>query len=262
MGALDGQVAIMTGGGTGIGRAAALMMAAEGAQVVVAGRRKPPLDEVAGEIARAGGRAVAHACDVAKPAEGRALAEWTIAQYGRVDVLVNNAGHSSKRRNVRWVEQADWDAVIAVNLTGVYALTQAVLPSMIERGGGTIVTISSLAALKPGLIGGAPYGAAKAGVLNLMGHVHTVLREKGIRATTIMPAEVDTPILDNRPLVPDDRARATMMQAEDVARAIMLCVTLPPRTVVETMVISPTILRDQSADIRVARDLGATPGAR
>ncbi|HXA98482.1 MAG TPA: SDR family NAD(P)-dependent oxidoreductase, partial [Candidatus Dormibacteraeota bacterium] len=133
MGALDGQVAIMTGGGTGIGRAAALMMAAEGAQVVVAGRRKPPLDEVAGEIARAGGRAVAHACDVAKPAEGRALAEWTIAQYGRVDVLVNNAGHSSKRRNVRWVEQADWDAVIAVNLTGVYALTQAVLPSMIER---------------------------------------------------------------------------------------------------------------------------------
>jgi NAD(P)-dependent dehydrogenase (short-subunit alcohol dehydrogenase family) len=262
MGALDGQVAIMTGGGTGIGRAAALMMAAEGAQVVVAGRRKPPLDEVAGEIARAGGRAVAHTCDVAKPAEGRALAEWTIAQYGRVDVLVNNAGHSSKRRNVRWVEQADWDAVIAVNLTGVYALTQAVLPSMIERGGGTIVTISSLAALKPGLIGGAPYGAAKAGVLNLMGHVHTVLREKGIRATTIMPAEVDTPILDNRPLVPDDRARATMMQAEDVARAIMLCVTLPPRTVVETMVISPTILRDQSADIRVARDLGATPGAR
>jgi NAD(P)-dependent dehydrogenase (short-subunit alcohol dehydrogenase family) len=262
MGALDGQVAIMTGGGTGIGRAAALMMAAEGAHVVVAGRRKPPLDEVASEIARSGGRAVAHACDVAKPAEGRALAEWTIAQYGRVDVLVNNAGHSSKRRNVRWVEQADWDAVIAVNLTGVYALTQAVLPSMIERGGGTIVTISSLAALKPGLIGGAPYGAAKAGVLNLMGHVHTVLREKGIRATTIMPAEVDTPILDNRPLVPDDRARATMMQAEDVARAIMLCVTLPPRTVVETMVISPTILRDQSADIRVARDLGATPGAR
>jgi len=261
MGVLDGQVAIMTGGGTGIGRSAALMLAAEGAQVVVAGRRKPPLDEVVGEIARAGGRAVARACDVARPAEGRALAEWTIAQYGRVDVLVNNAGHSSKRRNVRWVDQADWDAVIAVNLTGVYALTQAVLPSMIERGGGTIVTISSLAALKPGLIGGAPYGAAKAGVLNLMGHVHTVLREKGIRATTIMPAEVDTPILDNRPLVPDDKARATMMQPEDVARAIMLCVTLPPRTVVETMVISPTILRDQSADIRVSRDLGATPGA-
>ena len=262
MGVLDGQVAIMTGGGSGIGRSAALMLAAEGAQVVVAGRRKAPIEAVAVEIAGAGGRAVARVCDVAKPAEARALAEWTVAQHGRVDVLVNNAGHSSKARNVRWVGQEEWDGVLAVNLTGVYALTQAVLPGMIERGGGTIVTVSSLAALKPGLIGGAPYGAAKAGVRNLMGHVHTVLREKGIRATTIMPAEVDTPILDNRPLPPDARARATMMQAEDVARAILLCVTLPPRTVIEEIVMSPTILRDQSADIKVARDVGAPPGAR
>jgi NADP-dependent 3-hydroxy acid dehydrogenase YdfG len=261
MGVLDGQVAIMTGGGTGIGRSAALMLAAEGALVVVSGRRKAPIEAVAAEIAAVGGRAAARVCDVARPAEARALAEWTVAQYGRVDVLVNNAGHSSKARNVRWVPQEEWDSVIGVNLTGVYALTQAVLPSMIARGGGTIITVSSLAALKPGLIGGAPYGAAKAGVRNLMGHVHTVLREKGIRATTIMPAEVDTPILDNRPLVPDDRARATMMQAEDVARAIMLCVTLPARTVIEEMVMSPTILRDQSADLKTARDLGATPGA-
>ena len=260
MGVLDGQVVIMTGGGTGIGRSAALMLAAEGAQVVVAGRRKAPIEAVAGEIAQAGGRAVARACDVAKPGEARALAQWTVAQYGRVDVLVNNAGHSSKVRNVRWVSQEEWDSVLAVNLTGIYALTQAVLPGMIERGGGTIVTVSSLAALKPGLIGGAPYGAAKAGVRNLMGHVHTVLREKGIRATTIMPAEVDTPSLDNRPLPPDVKARATMMQAEDVARAIMLCVTLPPRTVIEEIVMSPTILRDQSADLKTARDIGAPPG--
>ncbi|HEX6078246.1 MAG TPA: SDR family oxidoreductase [Methylomirabilota bacterium] len=262
MGALDGQVAIMTGGGSGIGRAAALMLAAEGAQVVVAGRRKAPIEEVATEIGRAGGRAVARVCDVEKAAEARGLAEWTVAQCGRVDILVNNAGHSSRARNVRWVGQEEWDSVLAVNLTGVYALTQAVLPSMIERGGGTIITVSSLAALKPGLIGGAPYGAAKAGVRNLMGHVHTVLRDKGIRATTIMPAEVDTPILDNRPLRPDAQARATMMQAEDVARAILLCATLPPRTVIEEIVMSPTILRDQSADIRTARDEGAPPGAR
>ncbi|HMB87637.1 MAG TPA: SDR family oxidoreductase [Methylomirabilota bacterium] len=262
MGVLDGQVAIMTGGGSGIGRSAALMLAAEGAQVVVAGRRKAPLDEVVGEIAKAGGRAVARPCDVEKAAEARALAEWTIAQYGRVDILVNNAGHSSRARNIRWVGQEEWDSVLAVNLTGVYALTQAVLPSMIERGGGTIITISSLAALRPGLIGGAPYGAAKAAVLNLMGHVHNVLRDKGIRATTIMPAEVDTPILDNRPLRPDAMARSTMMHADDVARAILLCATLPPRTVIETMVMSPTILRDQSQDIKVARDEGAPPGAR
>jgi hypothetical protein len=77
-----------------------------------------------------------------------------------------------------------------------------------------------------------------------------------------MPAEVDTPILDNRPLNPGAAARATMMHADDVARAIVLCVTLPPRTVIETMVMSPTILRDQSADLKVARDIGAPPGVK
>src|SRR5262249_46164201 len=90
----------------------------------------------------------------------------------------------------------------------------------------------------------------------------TVLREKGIRATTIMPAEVDTPILDNRPLRPDAHARATMMLAEDVARAILLCATLPARTVIEEIVMSPTILRDQSADIRAGGDGGGPAGAR
>ncbi|HEU5321892.1 MAG TPA: SDR family oxidoreductase, partial [Methylomirabilota bacterium] len=216
---------------------------------------------VAGEIARAGGRAVARACDVAKPAEARALAEWTVAQYGRVDILVNNAGHSSKVRNLRWIGLEEWEKVMAVNVTGAFLLTQAVLPSMIERGGGTIVTVSSYAALRPGLIGGSVYGAAKAAQRNMMGHVHTVLRDKGIRATTIMPAEVDTPILDNRPMPPDAAARATMMMPEDVAEAILLCVTLPARTVIEEIVISPTRSRDQSKEIAVARDAGAPPGA-
>ena len=262
MGKLDGQVAIVTGAGSGIGRATALLLAAEGATVVAAARRAAPLDALVAEIVRAGGRASARTVDVGNPEQATALAGWTIEHHGRVDVLINNAGSSSRVRNIRWVGREEWERVFAVNMTGVYALTQAVLPSMIERGGGTIITVSSLAALKPGLIGGAPYGAAKAGVRNLMGHVHTVLREKGIRATTIMPAEVDTPILDNRPLVPDAKARASMMQADDVAQAIMLCVTLPARTVIEEMVMSPTILRDQSADIRTARDLGATPGAK
>ena len=87
-----------------------------------------------------------------------------------------------------------------------------------------------------------------------------MLRDKGIRATTIMPAEVDTPILDRRPLVPDAKARATMMQPEDVARAVLLCVTLPPRTVVEEIVMSPTIQRDMTADVATAARVGE-PGA-
>ncbi|OLB01226.1 MAG: 3-oxoacyl-ACP reductase [Candidatus Rokubacteria bacterium 13_1_40CM_4_69_39] len=261
MGRLDGQVAIVTGGGSGIGRETARLLAAEGAHVVVAGRRKPPLNDVVGEIQKAGGKATARQADVSRHVEAGELAHWTLATLGRVDVLVNNAGHSSRARSIRWVDKDEWDGVLDVNLNGVYALTQAVLPSMIERGGGTIVTVSSVAALRPGLIGGAPYGAAKAAVRNLMGHVHTVLRDKGIRATTVMPAEVDTPILENRPLPPDAKARATMMQAEDVARAVLLCVTLPPRTVIEEIVMSPTISRDMSADIAAASRAGAPPGA-
>jgi NADP-dependent 3-hydroxy acid dehydrogenase YdfG len=261
MAKLAGQIAIVTGAGTGIGRSTAHMLAAEGAHVVLSGRRRRPLDVVATEITKAGGQAVARESDVSRPEQGRALVDWAVKALGRVDILINNAGHSSKARNVRWIGQEEWDAVINVNLTGVYALIQAVLPSMIERGGGTIVTVGSVAAHRPGLIGGAPYGAAKAGVLNLMGHVHTVLRDKGIRATTVMPAEVDTPILDNRPLPPDAAARATMMQPEDVAAAILMCVTLPARTVVEEIVLSPTRTRDQSRDLEVSRNLGAPPGA-
>jgi NADP-dependent 3-hydroxy acid dehydrogenase YdfG len=259
---LGGKVAIVTGAGSGIGRATAVMLGAEGALVVAAGRRQAPLDDVVGAIVAAGGKAVARRADLADPEQASALARWTVETQGGVDILVNNAGHSSRVRNIRWLPREQWDAVLGVNLTGVYAITQAAIGSMLERGGGTIVTVSSVAALRPGLISGAAYGAAKAGVRNLMGHVHTVYRNQGIRATTIMPAEVDTPILDRRPVVPDARARATMMQPEDVAAAILMCVTMPARTVIEEIVMCPTVLRDHSVDIAVSRDLGAPAGGK
>src|SRR5262245_15010691 len=114
---LDHQVAIITGGGTGIGRETAKLLAAEGARVVIAGRRKPPLDEVVAEIERAGGHAVARQADVSNVDEAAALGEWTKQTFGRVDILVNNAGHSSPNRTV-WVEHDDWRQVVDVNLNG------------------------------------------------------------------------------------------------------------------------------------------------
>jgi len=257
MGVLDGQVAIVTGAGTGIGEIAAGMLAAEGAQVVICGRRQAPLDAVVKTIEKGGGRCAARAVYIEDPDAAAAFVKWTLDRFGRVDVLINNAGHSSHARSVRWVSRKEWDSVMNVNVNAVYVLTQAVLPGMIARKNGTVVTVGSMAALKAGLIGGAPYGAAKAAVRNLMHHVHNTLRNEGIRATIIMPAEVDTPILDKRPLNPDVTARATMMLPEDVARAIMLCVTLPPRTVIEEIVMVPTIQRDVSEDIRVASSMGA-----
>jgi NADP-dependent 3-hydroxy acid dehydrogenase YdfG len=256
MSALQGRVAIVTGGGTGIGRSTAMLLAAEGAHVVIAGRRPEPLEAVVKEIAQAGHRAVARAADLSKFDAALALGRFTLDSLGRVDVLVNNAGIAGPVRNLQWTSAAQVEEVVGVNLIGVFALTQAVLPDMVQRGEGTIVTISSVAALRPGLISGAPYGAAKAAGNNLMAYVNTVYRHQGIRATAIMPAEVDTPILDGRPLPPGPDARATMMQPEDVARAVLLAVTLPPRTVIEEMVISPTRLRDVSHDLAVAREFG------
>ena len=257
---LSGRVAIVTGAGTGIGLATAKLLAGEGARLVLAGRRKALLDEAASGIRREGGEAVSRPADLARVEESAALGRWAAGELGRVDILINNAGFSSRVRNIQWTQREDWDHVLAVNLTGVFALTQAVLPAMLEGGGGTIVTVSSMAALNPGLLGGAAYGAAKAGVLNLMGHIQQVFRNRGIRATTIIPAEVDTPILANRPLVPDASARATMMQPDDVAQAILFCVTLHPRATVERIVLHPMVQRDQSADLEAARDLGAPPG--
>jgi NADP-dependent 3-hydroxy acid dehydrogenase YdfG len=255
-GRLAGKVALITGAGTGIGRLAALMMAAEGAAIAIAGRRKEPLDTVVKEIEKTGGRAAARACDVSRQSDARALGTWAEETFGRVDILVNNAGHSSKVRAVRWVGDEDWNAVINVNLNGVYALTQTVIPGMLKRGEGNIITVSSVAGIRPGLLGGSPYGAAKAGVRNFMGSVLGEFRQQGIRATTILPGEVDTAILDRRPLPPDAQARSTMMMPEDVAAVILLCATLPPRAVIEEIVMTATHQRDVSQDLEVARRLG------
>src|SRR5437016_13149873 len=171
MGRLHGRVAIVTGGGSGIGRATARMLAAEGAHVIVAGRRREPLAAVVAEIEQAGGRAAAKSCDLEATAQAGELATWTLATCGRVDILVNNAGHSSRVRSVRWVSEEEWRGVLDVNLTGVWELTQAVVPGMIERGAGTIVTVSSAAALRRGLTSGAAYGPAKPARRTLMAHM-------------------------------------------------------------------------------------------
>jgi NADP-dependent 3-hydroxy acid dehydrogenase YdfG len=213
-------------------------------------------------VTAAAGRAWARVADIERCEEAEDLVRWTAAEVGPVTILVNNAGHASRIRNIRWIDREDWESTLAVNLTAVYVLTQAVLPGMLERGGGTIVTVASMAAVRPGLLSGAPYGAAKAGARNLMSYLHNTFRNQGIRATAILPAEVDTPILDKRPRPPDARERASMMQAEDVAHAILLCCTLPPRTVIEEIIMSPTVLRDQSADVEFNRRLGAPPDTR
>ena len=255
--ALEHQIAIVTGAGTGIGAAAAKMIAAEKATVILVGRRIEPLEATKADIEAAAGTAITATADLTNGTAVDQLANDVIQKFGRVDILVNNAGFSSKIRSVRYVQPDEWDSVFKVNMEAVYRLTQACLPVMIEQGQGTIITTSSMSALKPGVLGGSPYSAAKAASRAFSHGLNSELRDRGIRATAIIPAEVDTAILNGRPSVPSAEARKMMMQPEDVAACIHLAATLPPRTVIEEIVVAPTKNRDMSAEIEVAKTAGA-----
>ena len=248
-----GQVALVTGAGTGIGRASAIALAGEGAAVALVGRRQGLLDETAAAIRDGGGRALALAADITDPDARRA--RWlarTEAEFGRLDVLVNNAGAGSKSRTVRRIEPDDFEGVQRLNVTAPLVLTQAALPGMLERGSGTVITISSYAAVTSSPMAGVAYGAAKAAVASVMKSVNNELRSHGLRACTIFPGEVDTPILERRKLVPDAEARATMMHSEDLAEIVRLCACMPGRTLIEEIYVRPTQLRDLSADTEAA----------
>lgn len=256
---ITGHVALVTGAATGIGRAISLALAHEGATVVLVGRRQAPLEEVRGEIESAGGHAMVVALDVTDAAAVQATFAQVTAEVGAVDILVNNAGSSTPTRNPQWMSVDEWRQVVEVNLTAVFSCTQAVLDGMLQRGRGTIVTVSSIAALTPNLLGGAAYGAAKAGARNFMSFLHGTFRDQGIRAITVIPGETDTPILDDRVRPPATNERAHMVQPDDVARAVLLAVTIPARTVMQELTVLPTRQRDLSVDLEVSRWAGAPP---
>ncbi len=194
---LDGQVAIVTGGGTGIGEATAAALEREGASVAVVGRLAGPLEDFVGALTEEGHAASAVAADVADPdAVERLVAEVT-ARWGRIDVLVNSAGINVPRRDLASLSLADWDAVLRVNLTGTFLVTHAVLPIMREQRSGTVVNLSSIAGYRAMALTGPAYNAAKAGVNAFTEWINLADRRHGIRACAVCPGEVATPILSS-----------------------------------------------------------------
>lgn len=224
--------------------------------MVLAGRREAPLRETQDTIQAMGGIARVRPTDLEDGDAAAALGQWTLDEFGHVDVLVNNAGHSTRVRSLRYIDPQDFGSVFRINVDAVYRLTQSLLESMVERRSGTVISVSSMAALGPNLLGGIAYGAAKAAEGALMKGLNSELRKYGIRACTIYPGEVSTAVLDDRPAPPSALARETLMQAEDVAAAIMLCASLPARTLIEQIVMTPTLPRDMSAELAVAAKMG------
>jgi NAD(P)-dependent dehydrogenase (short-subunit alcohol dehydrogenase family) len=238
---LEGKVAIVTGGGTGIGAAVAREYAAAGAQVVIVGRRVEALKEVAASITE-GPAVVCQAADVSDRVRIGKLVEKVAADYGRIDILVNNAGINIAKRRLEVLDPADWDALMAVNATGAFNMIHGVLPHMRARKEGLIINIASIAGVRPTALAGAAYNASKHALVALSTSIGLEEAEHGIRSSMIAPGEVNTPLLDRRPIVPSDEQRARVVQPEDIAAAALFIANLPPRANVPQLILSPTII--------------------
>jgi len=239
MGRLAGRVTVVTGGGSGVGRATALLFLKEGAQVVIAGRDAAKLAAVASE-ANAGDALRTVPADVSRAADCANLIRAATEAFGRVDILVNNAGTNIKDRTIRELTPESWDMMIGANLHGAFYCTKAVLDQMFARKDGVIVNVVSVAGKRANPLGGAAYVAGKFG----MGGFGMVLsneeKDSGVRVSNVYPGEIDTPILAARPTPVSEAQRALILKPEDVADAILFVATLPPRVSVPELVIKPT----------------------
>ena len=238
---LEGRVVIVTGASSGIGAAACRVLAAAGARVVAGARRADRLDELIEQITGSGGTALAVSCDVRDEDSARALVHRARDEFGRIDVLVNNAGvmlHSRVDRNLA----GQWRQMVETNVLGVLYASGAAIPLMTE--GGHIVNISSVAGRKTRPRSGV-YSATKFGVNAVSEAMRQELISLGIRVTVIEPGavatELATHITDEESV---DAMRSTFgkiepLQAEDIADAILWAVTRPPRVAVNEILIRP-----------------------
>jgi NAD(P)-dependent dehydrogenase (short-subunit alcohol dehydrogenase family) len=232
------NTAVVTGAGSGVGRAVALRFAAEGWRVALVGRRAEPLAETGARAGSEDGRVAVFPCDVSAADSVAAMGAAVLARFGEVDVLVNAAGVNVPRRSFEALSLEDWHAVLATNLHGAYYCVRAFLPGMRERHTGTIVNINSDVGKVARDVAGPAYVSSKFGLMGLTQQINVEERANGVRACSICPRDVNTPLLDKRPQPPSAEARAAMIQPEDMAALVWLVTTLPPRAIVEEISLS------------------------
>jgi NAD(P)-dependent dehydrogenase (short-subunit alcohol dehydrogenase family) len=239
MGALTGKAALITGGGSGIGLAVARLFVEAGAHVALAGRDAAKLRRAAGGLAGPGRVVVDRPADITRPDDAEALVREVTERLGGVHILVNNAGANIKARAFAELTPETWRQLMAANLDGAFYCTRAVLPQMRGRRDGLVININSISGKRSSPLSGPAYNAAKFGLRALGLGLAAEEKEHGIRVANVYPGEVDTPILDHRPVPLSEEHRRTILQPEDVARAVLMIASLPPRATVPELVITP-----------------------
>jgi len=232
---LENKVAWITGGGSGIGLAGAIELQKAGAKVVISGRSETTLKEAMKRV-----KAEAIALDVGDKAQVARVAAEIHKRHGRIDILVNSAGINLPQRNFRNVSAEGWDQIVAINLSGMFYCVHSVLPGMRERKDGLIINVSSWAGRYASTLTGPGYNATKHAVIALTESINLEECANGIRATSILPGEAATPILEKRPVPPTPEVRAKMLQPEDLGRTILFIATLPARACVNEIIVTPT----------------------
>lgn len=229
---LSGKTAWVIGGGSGLGAASARELAALGARVVLSGRR---LDALQRTLAQIGGTGECRPLDVAN-VDGIESLATTI----KPDVLVYSSGTNTPQRSMAEISRDSWSTIVNVNLDGAFHAARSVLPPMRERGEGTIVFISSWAGWRLEPIAGAAYSTTKRALLALTEAINVEEGPSGIRVSCVCPAEVNTDVLNTRPVPPTAEARAKMLQADDIGHLVGFIASAPARMCFNEVVVSPT----------------------
>ncbi len=243
---LDGKVAWITGGGSGIGLAGASELARAGCRVVISGRDESKLDSAVASAVVQGvpqGRISAAPLDVSDKDAVAATASAIAAELGGVDILVNSAGVNFPTRYWKETDASTFGRVVAVNLNGAAYCTLAVAGGMRARRQGTIINVASFAGWHLSYLTGPAYTASKAGMIALTHSFNIEEGANGLRATALCPGEAATPILKLRPIEPSEADKARMLQETDLGRTIRFIAEMPPHVCINELVITPVFNR-------------------
>lgn len=238
---LAGQVAIVVGASSGMGRAAAVALAREGVRVMAAARRDTELAALRDEVTTAGGVLDVCQVDASQRGDVDRLIAITIERFGRIDLLVYAAGINLPDRSLERLAPENWERLLVTNLSGAFHCTQAVLPTMRRAGGGIIVYLSSGCVQTPD-VSGVAYQASKHGLVGLAHGTRVEEQRNGIRTTIIFPGLCDTEILNQRPVPTPRDVLEQALRPEDIAEAVVFVAKLPPRACVPELQLRPSRL--------------------